>query len=164
MLCDRVLRNLREGAAPAKQIIRLPLTWQQCRMRALKQVLDDGTNVRIILPPGIVLNDGDVIYEDESKLIAVEAVPARLLTATAPDAATLAKIAYGLGNLHLPVEVFGLQIATIPDGPALAVFRQAGVEPTELTRPFHPLPLPNGIAFALSPGFAVTSGPRRGES
>src|SRR3981189_2283505 len=118
MLCDRVLRNLRDGKDDgARRQIALPLTWRECRTRAVRKELPDGTPVRILLSPGHTLTHGDVIYEDAERLIYIDMLPVPLLGATSNDPALLAKVAYGLGNLHLPVEVIGSRIATLADGP-----------------------------------------------
>ncbi len=156
MLCDRVLRHIDESPTdPAQQRIGVSLTWLECRSRAMKKTLPDGTILRIILPPAVRLAHRDVIYEDASRLIYVDLQPVALLTATTPDPAKLATVAYELGNLHLPIELSPAGVTTLADGPAIAVFRQHGLEPQEQTRRFNPLLLPNGVSFALATDFTI---------
>ncbi len=63
MLCEGALRHL--GSEPlksnAKQIA-LRLMWMDCRRRAFKKMLPDGTPIRFVLRPGSYLAHGDVVY------------------------------------------------------------------------------------------------------
>src|SRR5687767_1180135 len=94
MLCDRVLGNV-GNAAPAAAI-RLPLTWQQCRARAVKKTLSDGRTVRVLFPPGVVLHHGDIIHDEPA--VVVELIQTAVLAAEAPTQADLLRIVYALGN------------------------------------------------------------------
>ena len=59
------------------------------------------------LPEARVLKDGDALELEDGRLVAVKAVPERLLEVTAETPAALVRIAYHLGNRHLPVEFQG---------------------------------------------------------
>ncbi len=153
MICDRVIRNLGE-AQPASGIA-IPLTWQECRSRALQKLLSDGRRLRIILPPGVVLHHGDVIHDADGEVVYVQAVPAEVLVIRA-NADDFVRVIYAFGNLHLPMQIDGGQILTPADGPAMAVLRDLGLTATPDRRRFDPLPLPNGLTFRLSPDFTTT--------
>jgi len=159
MLCDRVIGNL-STLPPGGRTIPLDLTWQQCFGRTLKKVLPDGRTVRMILPPGTVLQPGDVIFDDGQERIAIHLLPCEVLIAQISDPAKLARVLYELGNLHAPVELMADKVVTIPDGPVEAALRQFGVAYETANRPFCPLPLPNGEAFRLAIGFSVSRSTR----
>lgn len=153
MLCDRVLRNLGDDT-PAGGIA-IPLTWQECRSRALAKPLPDGDTLRILLSPGVVLQHGDVLHEADGKLIYITLRPAEVLRAEIANQAELLRVVYALGNLHFPLQIDGHMILTPADGPARAVFRELGITATTVQRRFQPLPLPNGVSFRLSGEFSV---------
>jgi urease accessory protein UreE len=152
MLCDRVLGNV--AAAPPVGAIALPLTWRECRSRAAHKQLPDGRTVRILLPPGVVLNHGDVLQDEPGCLIYVDLVPINVLAANV-QGADLLRVTYALGNLHFPIQIDGGTILTPVDGPAMAVFRDLGIATTTVRRRFQPLPLPNGLTFRASEDFTV---------
>lgn len=64
---------------------------------------EDGRTVRISLPRGTELNDGDVLALDGDIAIVVTAAPEDLFVVTPRDALEWAVVGYQLGNLHKPV-------------------------------------------------------------
>lgn len=64
-----------------------------------------GQTVGIDLERGTVLRDGDFVADAEGTVLAVSAAIEQLLQVQADDALHLARIAYHLGNRHVPVQV-----------------------------------------------------------
>lgn len=154
MLCDRVLRNVADQ--PPAGGIEVSLTWQERRSRALSKPLPDGRTLRILVPPGVILRHGDVIHEENGEVVYITAALTEVLVARDVSATDLLRIAYGLGNLHLPLEIDSAGAVSTPaDGPAIGVFRELALATVTERRRFDPLPLPNGLAFQLSGEFVV---------
>jgi urease accessory protein UreE len=153
MLCDRVLRNLGDDRPGSG--IAVPLTWQECRARAIQKALPDGRPLRVILPPGVILRHGDVIHDEPGELIHIDLIPTDVLAIQA-NADQQVGLIYAFGNLHLPLQVDGGQIITPADGPAMTVLRELGLTAVRDRRRFDPLPLPNGLSFRLSDDFGLT--------
>ncbi len=65
----------------------------------------DGLSFLLDLPEARLLNDGDGLQLDSGGYVAVEALPEPLLEVAATDADALARIAWHLGNRHLPVQL-----------------------------------------------------------
>ncbi|WP_075216341.1 urease accessory protein UreE [Mongoliimonas terrestris] len=59
------------------------------------------------LPEAQVMKEGDALELEDGRLIAVVAKPERLLEVTADDAGHLVRIAWHLGNRHLPTQLMG---------------------------------------------------------
>ncbi|MEJ8794935.1 urease accessory protein UreE [Trinickia caryophylli] len=76
----------------------------RCKSR-LAATLDNGEPVALVLPRGTVLAHGDVLVADDGALVRVVAAPEAVLLVRGPDALTLTRAAYHLGNRHTPVEV-----------------------------------------------------------
>jgi urease accessory protein len=91
---------------------------QRCKSR-LRVTLSDGSEAAVLLPRGTVLRGGDVLSSVDSVQVQVIAAPEAVLYATAPDALTLLKGAYHLGNRHTPVELGADYVAILYD-PVLA--------------------------------------------
>lgn len=127
MLCDQILGNLHDGTFAGVPTDWLDLTWHDCHRRVLRKTTRNGTSVRLLVPLGRILNDGDVVHQDLHITLAVRRLPATVLIATPAHASALAELCVELGNLHVPVQVDQDQIITLPDGPVEAVLRRLGI-------------------------------------
>jgi len=64
-----------------------------------------GTVFVLDLPRVTLLNDGDGLKLDDNTVVAVRAAPESLVEVTAPDTHTLMRLAWHIGNRHLPAEI-----------------------------------------------------------
>lgn len=99
------------GGDPSRVIgeVALAFEWRQkSRMRAAVSFgARSGESVGFDLVRGTVLRDGDLIVTDTGEALRIRAAAEELLHITAADATALARIAYHLGNRHVPVQVGG---------------------------------------------------------
>src|SRR5215813_3369900 len=72
---------------------------QKSRLRA---TLKSGEEVALILPRGNVMRGGDVVKAADGREVKVLAAPEKLLHI---ESSELARVAYHLGNRHVPVQV-----------------------------------------------------------
>jgi len=97
--------------------------------------LQSGEEVALKLPPGDILRGGDLVTASDGRVIEVIAVPERLLHV---EGAALPKIAWLLGNGHVPVE-FGDDFMRLAEVPNLEqALRQHGLEVSNIEAPFEP--------------------------
>lgn len=87
--------------------LRLSFDWRQkTRFRtALVSGLRAGESVGVRVPRGRVLHDGDLLSCDQNETVRVRAAIEQLLQVTAADDLGLMRIAYHLGNRHVPVQI-----------------------------------------------------------
>ena len=90
-------------AGPAADVVRLDYDHRTRRRMAL--TCASGLEFLLDLAKPPALRAGDGLRLEDGRIVAVEAAPERLLEITCPDARTLARIAWHLGNRHLPVQV-----------------------------------------------------------
>jgi urease accessory protein len=64
-----------------------------------------GATVGLDLPRGLVLRGGDHVRSADGRVLRIEAAPERLCHVVAGSRRALARIAYHLGNRHVPVEL-----------------------------------------------------------
>ena len=97
------------GGLPEQLVgeIDLAFEWRQkSRMRTvIRSGARAGESVGFDLPRGTVLREGDLIATDSGEALRVQAAPEELIHLTAQSATALARIAYHLGNRHVPVQV-----------------------------------------------------------
>ncbi|MGH8736629.1 MAG: urease accessory protein UreE [Burkholderiales bacterium] len=113
--------------------LRLPFELRQkSRLRAR---LDSGEEVALLLPRGQILRGGDLVTASDGRVIEVLAEPEKLLHIESEE---LAKVAYHLGNRHVPVQV-GKQFLRIAADHVLAeLARTLGAKVSEIDAPFEP--------------------------
>ena len=85
-----------------------------------------------------VLRAGDGIRLEDGRVVAVEAAPERLLEITCTDAPQLARIAWHLGNRHLPVQITGERLRVRADHIVADMVTGLGARITRLEAPFDP--------------------------
>ncbi|MDX1347686.1 MAG: urease accessory protein UreE [Thiomicrorhabdus chilensis] len=83
----------------------LVLTFKQREKSRLKVCLPSGEEVGLFLPRGTVLKEGDVIATDSGECLKIIAAAEKVSTVTTDDGHLLLRIAYHLGNRHVPLQV-----------------------------------------------------------
>ena len=143
MLCDRVLGNvasLPPDRRAEKTIDTLDVTWRDCARRAVRGTTRGGVAVGVLLPLGQSLRHGDVLFEDEARLVVASVIPIEVWVGSFEDPRSMAAAALELGNLHVPVEVTdGLALIALPDGPTRGVFDRRAAKWETQRRRFAPL-------------------------
>jgi urease accessory protein len=128
------------GAWPGKEAsgsVTLRFT-DRCKRRI--QMTDDGGQPFLLnLPRPLRLADGDGLRLDEGGYLRVVAATEPLIEAFANDAAHLAKLAWHIGNRHVPAEIVDSRRLRIATDPVLeTMLRQLGAEVRRLEAPFNP--------------------------
>jgi len=131
--------KIRPGAYKVDVKGRLALSFAARRnaQQGGKQVakLESGEEVALKLPAGEVLRGGDLVTASDGRVIEVVAVPETLLHV---EGVAMPRIAWLLGNGHVPVE-FGdgfMRLAEVPD--LEHALRQHGLEVSKIEAPFEP--------------------------
>jgi len=104
----------------------------------LRTTLVSGEELGLFLERGEVLRDGDFLLAEDGRTVRVIAKPERVLDIACADAEALARVAYHLGNRHVPVQV-GARWLRIADDHVLRQMVE-GLGATVLARevPFEP--------------------------
>lgn len=66
-----------------------------------------GLSFLLDLPRAVALRDGDGLLLDDGRIVRVQAAPEQLIEITAADLQPLMRIAWHLGNRHLPMQLIG---------------------------------------------------------
>jgi urease accessory protein len=73
----------------------------------LRATLDSGEEVALFMQRGSVLRDGDLLRGDDGRVVRIGAAPEATCRVECPDAATLLRCAFHLGNRHTQVQIAG---------------------------------------------------------
>jgi urease accessory protein len=97
-----------------------------------------GLDFLLDLPEAVALADGDGLELEDGGLVSVKAAAERLIEVRAGEGLPLLRIAWHLGNRHLPTEILTDALRIREDHVILDMLRQMGARTTLIEAPFHP--------------------------
>ena len=108
MLCEQVLGKLEDLDVSGKTVEYVDIEWHEAFKKIHKKITDQGREVGIRMDDSILsrgLFQGDVIYQDETVIVAVNTPPCEIIEiALAPGHEKMAaKVCYEIGNRHAPL-------------------------------------------------------------
>ena len=90
------------------------------------------------LPKAIALRQGDGLVLEDGQIVEVKAAPEPLLDVRAADPHHLLRLAWHLGNRHLPAQIEAVRILIRPDHVIADMLRGLGAEVRQVSEPFDP--------------------------
>jgi urease accessory protein len=107
-----------------------------------------GTCIELDLEPPVWMRTDDALVLEDGSLIEVVAEAEPLLEVRAADLTTLARIAWMLGDRHIPVQIFANRLRLRRDATIQALLADVATKLTEVEAPFDP----EGGAYSAMPG------------
>lgn len=127
------------GSWPADRAVdTLTLAFDDRHRRRLRLAADGGTDVLLDLPDAVVLNDGDGLVLEGGGWVAVRAAPEDLLEVTAASPAALVRLAWHIGNRHVPADLGADRILIRDDHVLADMLRGLGAVVRPVCAPFRP--------------------------
>ena len=119
-----------------RRVERVALGWED-RLRSRQRVCSDsGTELGVKLPTGQPLKEGDVLFEDEERVVVVAAIPEDVLVLYADSSLDMGRLCYQVGNRHAPICVQDGRVLTPYDSVLEAYFAIMGVRCEKTKEPF----------------------------
>ena len=109
----------------------------RCRRR-IRLSTDSGEDFLLDLPEAAVLADGDAVRLEEGGYIRVCAAEEKLMRVSCRDTTHFARIAWHLGNRHLPAEIEPGVAYIRPDHVIEDMLEGLGASISPIMRPFNP--------------------------
>ena len=113
----------------------LRLPFEQRQKSRLKTRLVSGEEVALLLPRGEILRGGELVTASDGRVIEVVAEPEKLLHI---ESDALAKLAYHLGNRHVPVQVGDGFLRIAADHVLEEMVKKLGAKVKQVEAPFEP--------------------------
>lgn len=123
---------------PATASDRLVLSYDERHRRRLRYVAVNGTTFLLDLPRAVVLRAGDGLKLEDGRIIGIDAAPEELVEVTAPDTATLVRLAWHIGNRHLPAQLEPQRIFIRDDAVIVHMLKGLGATVKPVHAPFTP--------------------------
>ena len=128
----------------------LTLTHEARHLRRSVMQGDGGLSLLIDLPHATVLAEGDRLMLDDGRLVAVRAAPEPLLEVRAADAHHLVRLAWHLGNRHLPTQIEADRLLIARDHVIADMLTRQGAHLAEIEAPFMPGAYGHGATHGYS--------------
>jgi urease accessory protein len=98
----------------------------------------NGTSIVVMLPEPALLRNGDALELDDGSIVEVVIEPEPLVEIRGADLTHLARLAWHLGDRHVPVQVLGNRLRMRPDPALEALLQNLGARLTAIEAPFDP--------------------------
>ncbi|WP_342241073.1 urease accessory protein UreE [Inquilinus sp. OTU3971] len=126
------------GFNPAQASDRVVLDYESRHRRRIVLYGEAGTVVLLDLSEAVHLRDGDALKGEDESLVLVAAAPEQLVEIRAGSQAELIRIAWHLGNRHLPTQLLPDALRIRTDHVIEEMVRGLGGTVTAIEAPFDP--------------------------
>ena len=122
-----------------RQVGQVTLAFDDRHRRRIRLETDEGASVLLDLPRAVALSDGDGLeLEDGSGWVRVAAAPEPVMLVRASSPHHLLRLAWHIGNRHLPAQISETEILLRPDHVIADMLRGLGAAVMETEQPFQP--------------------------
>ena len=121
--------------APADRVV---LGYDERHRRRIAMQGEGGLKFLLDLPDAVALRNGDGLVLEDGRIVEVRAKPEPLLEVRGNHAHHLARIAWHLGNRHVPAAIEAARILIRPDHVLAAMLAGLGATVSEIEAPFDP--------------------------
>jgi urease accessory protein len=134
----RVVQVVTSPGADARRIDSVILNSEERRLQTGHFTGVNGTRIGVTLPEPILLRNGDALELDDGSLVDVVIEPEPLVEIRGHDLMHVARLAWHLGDRHVPVEIFPNRLRMRPDGALEAMLKGLGARLAPIEAPFDP--------------------------
>lgn len=122
-------------ARPADTIV---LEFDDRHRRRVAMTTTRGIDFLLDLPETVALRGGDLLVLEDGRVIEVVAAPEPLIEIRCADSAQMVRIAWHLGNRHLPTQLMGKHLRIRRDHVIEEMVKGLGARTIEIEAPFDP--------------------------
>ncbi len=114
------------------------LDFDSRRRRRIRLKIDQGNDFLLNLPEVTTLREGDILILNTGDGVQVKAAPEEVVDITCSNTAELVRVAWHLGNRHLPTQLLGDRLRIRKDHVIEEMVQILGAKPVRLQAPFNP--------------------------
>ena len=116
----------------------LTLDFDARHRRRIRVTTDQGVDVLIDLPKAVPMADGDALQLEDGRLLKVRAAAEAVVEVRHKEPNQLLRLAWHLGNRHLPTEIRDRILRIRPDHVIEEMLQRFGAELAKVETPFQP--------------------------
>lgn len=121
MITEKVYGKLSQTQ---KKVEYVSIDWFEREKRLLRKTTDAGTEIGIKID--VPLNENDIIYEDDNRVIAVTIAPSELICVSVSSMQEMGQLCFELGNRHLPIRIGESDVKCPFDEPTFEYLKKLG--------------------------------------
>ncbi|MGN1423351.1 MAG: urease accessory protein UreE [Oscillospiraceae bacterium] len=121
MIVEKILGKLGDTS---KEIETVSIDWFERDKKLLRKTTSSGEDIGIKV--NSPLNEGDILYEDNSRIIAVEITPCDLVSVSVSSMAEMGRLCFELGNRHLSLSISDDAVKCPYDEPTFEYLKKLG--------------------------------------
>jgi urease accessory protein len=121
-----------------KAVGSLTLDFEKRHRRRILLTTDQGENVLLNLPQAVAMADGDALQLEDGRLLKVRAAAEFVVEVRHRELVRLMRLAWHLGNRHLPTEIHDHALRIRPDHVIEEMLSRYGAELIKMKTPFQP--------------------------
>ena len=114
------------------------LHFEERHRRRIRLVTDQGEEVLLDLPKAVAMADGDGLWLQDGRWLKVQAAAEPVVEVSHRDPEQLARLAWHLGNRHLPTQIGRAVLRIRPDHVIEAMLEGLGANLVKVRAPFQP--------------------------
>ncbi|WP_297631976.1 urease accessory protein UreE [uncultured Clostridium sp.] len=104
MILEKILGNIKDVKLEGCHIETIYLNNEEMLKRIIKAESDHGNDYGIIVPDGMKLKDGDIVFNDGYNVVVVKFAKEDVLIIKPKDITEMGRIAHYIGNKHFPAQ------------------------------------------------------------
>lgn len=131
MIIEKTLGRLGETT---KHVDTVTIEWFEREKKLMKKISKSG--IEIGLKISEPLNDGDILYEDDEKVIAVEIAPCELVKISVSSMREMGRLCFEIGNRHLSLAISDDNVKIPYDEPTFVYLKKLGFNAQKVTEKF----------------------------
>jgi urease accessory protein len=116
----------------------LTLDFDARHRRRIRLTADQGEDILLDLPKAVAMADGDGLQLEDGRWLKVQAAPELVVEVRHKDPIQLMRLAWHLGNRHLPTEIRHQVLIIRPDHVIEDLLRGFGADLVKAHAPFQP--------------------------
>lgn len=121
MIAEKIIGKLSDTS---KQVETVTIDWFERDKKLLRKTTSSGEDIGIKVDSP--LNEGDILYEDDRKIIAVEIAPCDLVSVNVSSMQEMGRLCFELGNRHLSLSVSENNVKCPYDEPTFEYLKRLG--------------------------------------
>ncbi|EGV42536.1 urease accessory protein UreE [Bizionia argentinensis JUB59] len=132
MICKEVIGNIESYSIAIKDKDVLSLEWFETTKRIMRKKTEANNEIVIkFLKEGTRLKEGDILYEDDEKVVIVNILPCDAIQVTPRSIYEMGTVCYEIGNKHLPLFIQGDNVLIPYEKPLERLLVASGYEVTK---------------------------------
>lgn len=130
MIITEILGNIADFPTNERSIDLLEMEWFEASKKIQRRKSNNGQEITIkFLREGQRLRQGDIVYQDDFKIVAVQIKPCDAIVLAPTNMLEMGTICYEIGNKHLPLFIQNDQVMMPFEMPMFRWLEASGYKP-----------------------------------